>query len=71
MPSVKLAMASSVAFFIKLNVNGDMNRAEVEDHTIHVLGLHLVRNTSVYQEKKSSSHSCKTQMQLPSSKHCE
>lgn len=48
-----------------------MNGAEVENHAIHVLGLHLVRNAYVHQEKKSSPHSCKKEMELPSCKHCE
>lgn len=40
-------------------MNGDMNETEVENPTINVLGLHLVRNTYVHQEKKSSRHCCK------------
>lgn len=28
-----------------------MNGAEVENHALHVLGLHLVRNTYVHQER--------------------
>lgn len=45
-------------FLIKLNVNDDMHGTEVEKHAIHVLGLHLVRNTYAHQEERLSPHSC-------------
>lgn len=46
-------------FLIKLNVNDDMHATEVEKHAIHVLRLHLVRNTYAHQEERLSPHSWK------------